>query len=115
MDGGNKSTRSTMVVITLCATICGAESWTDVERFGWEKYDWFKTFLELENDIPSQRLAALFDISVPDGSGATTCFGRFMGLLELVASCPRLVRLLQLEDMHKTMASMKANGEWPVE
>lgn len=53
-DGGNKQhSLYEMVVITLCATICGAESWTDVERFGWEKYDWFKTFLELENDIPS--------------------------------------------------------------
>lgn len=53
-DGGNKQhSLYEMVVITLCATICGAESWTDVERFGWEKYDWLKTFLELENDIPS--------------------------------------------------------------
>lgn len=42
-----------MVVVTICATICGADSWTDVERFGWQKIDWFKSFLELENDIPS--------------------------------------------------------------
>ncbi|MEO1530409.1 MAG: transposase family protein [Planctomycetota bacterium] len=54
VDAGNKKhSLYEMVVITLCATICGAESWTDVERFGSEKYDWFKTFLELENDIPS--------------------------------------------------------------
>ena len=53
-DGGNKQhSLYEIVVITLCATICGAESWTDVERFGWEKIDWFKSFLHLENDIPS--------------------------------------------------------------
>ena len=48
-DGGNKQhSLYEIVVITLCATICGAESWTDVERFGWEKIDWFKSFLKLD-------------------------------------------------------------------
>jgi predicted transposase YbfD/YdcC len=42
-----------MVVITLCATICGAEGWADVERFGKMKRDWFVRFLSLENGIPS--------------------------------------------------------------
>ena len=42
-----------MIVITLCATICGAEGWTDVERFGKSKRDWFARFLSLENGIPS--------------------------------------------------------------
>ena len=36
-----------MIVITLCATICGAEGWTDVERFGKSKRDWFVRFLSL--------------------------------------------------------------------
>ena len=42
-----------MVVIALCATICGAEGWADVERFGKAKRDWFARFLELPNGIPS--------------------------------------------------------------
>jgi predicted transposase YbfD/YdcC len=42
-----------MVFITLCATICGAEGWADVERFGKSKRDWFARFLSLENGIPS--------------------------------------------------------------
>jgi len=42
-----------MVVITLCATICGAEGWADVERFGKSKREWFARFLSLENGIPS--------------------------------------------------------------
>jgi predicted transposase YbfD/YdcC len=42
-----------MVFIALCATICGAEGWADVERFGKMKRDWFARFLALENGIPS--------------------------------------------------------------
>jgi predicted transposase YbfD/YdcC len=42
-----------MIVVALCATICGAESWADVERFGKSKQDWFLGFLRLEQGIPS--------------------------------------------------------------
>jgi predicted transposase YbfD/YdcC len=42
-----------ILVITLCAVICGAETWEDIERFGEAKYEWFKTFLELPNGVPS--------------------------------------------------------------
>jgi predicted transposase YbfD/YdcC len=42
-----------MVTIGLCAAICGADSWVDVEKFGHAKRDWFGRFLELPNGIPS--------------------------------------------------------------
>jgi predicted transposase YbfD/YdcC len=42
-----------ILVIAICATICGAETWEDFELFGYAKQDWFKTFLELPGDIPS--------------------------------------------------------------
>jgi predicted transposase YbfD/YdcC len=42
-----------MVTIALCAAICGADSWVDVEKFGRAKHDWFRRFLELPNGIPS--------------------------------------------------------------
>lgn len=42
-----------MVVVALTSAICGANSWTDVERFGNAKLDWFKKFLILEHGIPS--------------------------------------------------------------
>ena len=44
---------SDIVVIAICAIICGADSWVDVETFGNAKYEWFKQFLELPNGIPS--------------------------------------------------------------
>ena len=42
-----------MIVVALCAAICGAEGWVDVERFGNTKIDWFRRFLDLENGIAS--------------------------------------------------------------
>jgi predicted transposase YbfD/YdcC len=42
-----------ILVIAICATICGAEGWEEFELFGQAKLDWFKTFLELPNGIPS--------------------------------------------------------------
>ena len=29
-----------IIVIAICAAICGADSWVDVELFGKSKYDW---------------------------------------------------------------------------
>ena len=42
-----------MVTIALCATICGADSWVDVEKFGVAKQEWFGRYLKLPNGIPS--------------------------------------------------------------
>jgi len=42
-----------IIAIALCAVICGAEGWTDIENFGNSKLPWLKTFLELPNGIPS--------------------------------------------------------------
>jgi DDE_Tnp_1-associated len=58
-----------ILVIAICATICGAEGWEDFELFGNCKRDWFKSFLELPNGIPShdtfRRVLARLD---PDSS-----------------------------------------------
>jgi predicted transposase YbfD/YdcC len=42
-----------MIVIAICAVICGADGWSDVALFGKSKKDWFKKFLELPHGIPS--------------------------------------------------------------
>ena len=42
-----------VIVIAICAVICGADSWVDVEMFGKAKKDWFSRLLELPNGIPS--------------------------------------------------------------
>ena len=42
-----------ILVISICAVICGVEHWTEMEEFGEAKREWFASFLELENGIPS--------------------------------------------------------------
>ena len=42
-----------IVAIAICAVICGADSWVYVEMFGRSKEEWFRTFLDLPNGIPS--------------------------------------------------------------
>jgi predicted transposase YbfD/YdcC len=42
-----------IMTIALCAVICGAETWNDIEEFGKAKVDWLKSFLNLPNGIPS--------------------------------------------------------------
>lgn len=42
-----------IIAIAICAVICGAEGWTDIELFGNSKLHWLATFLELPNGIPS--------------------------------------------------------------
>jgi predicted transposase YbfD/YdcC len=42
-----------LITIAVCAVICGAESWNDMEEFGHAKSAFFKRFLDLPNGIPS--------------------------------------------------------------
>jgi predicted transposase YbfD/YdcC len=42
-----------IVVIAICAAICGAEGWEDIELFGETKEEWLKEFLELPHGPPS--------------------------------------------------------------
>jgi predicted transposase YbfD/YdcC len=54
-----------IIVIAVCAAICDADTWTDVELFGQAKEKWFRGFLELPHGIPSHdtfgRVFALID------------------------------------------------------
>jgi predicted transposase YbfD/YdcC len=42
-----------ILVIAVCTLLCAGETFNDMEDFGKAKQDWFKTFLNLENGIPS--------------------------------------------------------------
>ncbi len=42
-----------IIVIAICAVICGADTWVDVAEFGKTRIVWFRTILELSNGIPS--------------------------------------------------------------
>ena len=42
-----------VMVIALCAVICGADGWDDYEEFARCKAGWFATFLDLRHGVPS--------------------------------------------------------------
>src|ERR1019366_8442852 len=42
-----------ILVLSLCAIICGADGFVAIEDFGIHKEAWLKTFLDLPNGIPS--------------------------------------------------------------
>ena len=52
--GGNKlHVLRDMIVIAICAVICGADGWVQVEVFAKAKKKFFESFLELPHGIPS--------------------------------------------------------------
>src|SRR5438477_4585049 len=59
---------SDILIIAVLGTICGADGWVEIERFGQAKEEWLKTFLELPHGIPSHdtfgRVFALLDPKV---------------------------------------------------
>jgi len=42
-----------IITISICAVICGADGYEAIEEFGYARYEWFATFLELPHGIPS--------------------------------------------------------------
>ena len=42
-----------IISIAICAVICGADNWVDVEMFGQSKQAWLETFVALPHGIPS--------------------------------------------------------------
>lgn len=42
-----------VLIIAICAAICGAKNWVEIEEFGKAKLSWFSTFLNLKHGIPS--------------------------------------------------------------
>lgn len=46
-------TMSEILLVTLCAAICGADGWQDVEDYGKLKIDYLREYLPYKNGIPS--------------------------------------------------------------
>jgi predicted transposase YbfD/YdcC len=74
-----------ILIIAICCLLCGGEGFNDMEEFGKAKLDWFKTFLELPNGIPSHdTFNRVF--AVLDPKGFLDCFLRWtQSLREVIA------------------------------
>jgi len=55
----------TIVFISICAVICGAEGWVDLQRYGELKKEWLSKYVDLRHGVPSH-----------------DTFGRFFALLD---------------------------------
>ncbi|WP_245395066.1 ISAs1 family transposase [methane-oxidizing endosymbiont of Gigantopelta aegis] len=68
----------------MCATICGADNWVAIEKFGKAKESWFTEQLGLENGIPSHdTLGAVF--AAIDTEQFSQCFSNWVAdLADLV-------------------------------
>lgn len=53
IDRTKKHALIDILLIAICAAICGAKTWIDIQDFGNAKKEWFTTFLNLEHGIPS--------------------------------------------------------------
>lgn len=53
LNRNKKHLLSDIIILSVLAVICGAESWDSIEEFGKTKINFLKTFLKLSNGIPS--------------------------------------------------------------
>ncbi len=53
VTGRSKHKLIDIIVIAICASICGADDWVAIEAFGKAKREWFAKFLSLSGGIPS--------------------------------------------------------------
>jgi hypothetical protein len=71
--------------MAICAVICGAEGWEDLEMFAEVHQTWFETFLELPHGIPAHdTLRRVFARLAPEEFG-----GRFLAWGQEVAEVTR--------------------------
>src|ERR1700730_9645015 len=65
-DQGKRHPLLSIIVIALCAVICGADGWSQIEEFGRDKQSWLKSFLDLPYGIPIEdtyrRVFAFIDV-----------------------------------------------------
>jgi predicted transposase YbfD/YdcC len=53
IERGKKHKLIDIITISICAVVCGADGWADIELYGIARKEWLGEFLELPNGIPS--------------------------------------------------------------
>jgi predicted transposase YbfD/YdcC len=52
-ERGIRHSLEAILVIALCAVLCGADNWVEIEEFGRAKQGWLSSFLDLPHGIPA--------------------------------------------------------------
>lgn len=66
-----------ILVLSICGFVCGIDTWVDLEEFAEIREDWFRTFLELPNGIPSHDTFGRFFAAL-DPEAFSRCFATWM-------------------------------------
>ena len=69
-----------ILVIAVCAVICGAEGWEDIEEYGKAQAEWFAQVLDLPHGIPGHDTFRRV-LSRLDPEELTQCFISWTGAL----------------------------------
>lgn len=73
IDRTKRHSLTDIITVAICAVVCGADSWVDIELFGNSRKEWLSGFLELPNGIPSHdTFARVF--SMLDAERFQSCF-----------------------------------------
>lgn len=95
-----------IVAISVCAVICGAESWEEIERYGNIKQPWLDSFLTLPNGIPSHdTLNRVISSLCPDQF--EECFSNWVS--SMIEATGEVVSI-----DGKTIRGAKVNGKSPI-
>lgn len=95
-----------IVAISICAVICGAESWEEIAEYGRIKKKWLGTFLSLPNGIPSHDTFNRI-MSAINPLDFERCFSNWVSGL-LVATN----EIISIDG--KTICGAKVNGKSPI-
>ena len=77
IDRTKRHSLTDIIAIAICAVVCGADSWVDVELFGKSRQEWLSGFLELPNAIPSHDTFGRA-FSMLDAERFQSCFGQWV-------------------------------------
>src|SRR5215218_9900118 len=106
-----------IVALTICAVICGADSWVDVHKYGQAKHDWLKGFLRLPNGVPSHDTFGRFFAAL-DPEQFQACFASWVaevaGALDLKHVAIDGKTLRRSHDRKKGQAALHLVSAWAV-
>jgi predicted transposase YbfD/YdcC len=104
LDRKRKHDMLDIIAITIAAVVCGAEDWYEIEEFALVNESWFKTFLPLENGIPSHDTINRF-FSNMNPATFESCFTDWINSLEGITQD----QLVSIDG--KTIRGAKENGK----
>lgn len=104
LDRKKKHDMLDIITITIAAVLCGADDWYEIEEFAEIRESWLKTFLTLENGIPSHDTFNRFFANL-DPISFERCFAAWVNSLEGITK----EQLISIDG--KTIRGAKQDGK----